>query len=118
MDADGKNITELTTEGNANGFVYPAWSPDGKKIVYAHPAASGLELFAVGVDGKNNKQLTKEGASNSYATWSKDGKRIAFGHFNGPMSAVKVMDADGSNVKTVVELVKTPPEGGRVAWKP
>ena len=31
---------------------------------------------------------------------------------------MKVMDADGSNVKTVVELEKTPPEGGRVAWKP
>ena len=44
MDADGKNVKEITTAGNPNGFVYPAWSPDGKKIAYAHPAAGGLEI--------------------------------------------------------------------------
>jgi TolB protein len=118
MDADGKTVTEVTHEDNANGFVYPAWSPDGKKIVYAHPAAGGLELFVVDSDGRNNKQLTNEGAQNSYATWAKDGKRLAFGHFNGPKSALKIMDADGTNVKTILELPKTVGEGGRVAWKP
>ena len=61
MDADGKNVTPITTEGNNNGFVYPAWSPDGKKVAYAHPAAGGLELFVVGIDGKNNKQSDERG---------------------------------------------------------
>ena len=118
MNADGKDVKEITTEGNPIGIVYPAWSPDGKKIVYAHPAAGGLELFVCDPDGKGNKQLTNEGAQNSYACWSRDGKRVAFVQFNGPKSALKVMDADGSNVKTLIELPKTTAEGGRVAWKP
>src|SRR5207244_2293682 len=47
-----------------------------------------------------------------------DGKRIAFVHFRGTTSDVCVMDADGGNVQVVVADVRTPSEGGRVAWRP
>ena len=116
MNSDGTNPVNISKNAAFDGW--PVWSPDGKKVVYAHPAGANLELFSIDIDGKNNKQLTNEGASNSYASWSRDGKKIAFGHFNGAKSALKVMDADGTNVKTVIELPKAVNEGGRVSFKP
>ena len=45
-------------------------------------------------------------------------KRSPSATSTGRKSALKVMDADGTNVKTVVEMPKTVNEGGRMAWKP
>jgi Tol biopolymer transport system component len=118
MDPDGKNLKELTTEDNGQGFVYPAWSPDGKKIAYAHPMGDALEVFLVDADGKNQKQLSKQGGQNSYAAWSPDGTKIAWHHIDGSgATAIWMMDADGSNQKEVLK-VDMPKEGGRIAWQP
>jgi len=118
MDPDGKNVTELVASDNPLGFVYPAWSPDGKKIAFTDAVGMDLEIFLCDADGKNVKQLTKEGAGNSMAAWSPDGKKIAFHHTDGDSGSVFVMDADGGNAKEVIAKAMLPREGGRIAWKP
>jgi TolB protein len=118
MDADGKNVTKLTDDGNPIGFGYPAWSPDGKTIAYGHGDGNGVDVYTVGADGKDRKQLTKLGGVTTYPCWSADGKRIAFFSQTGAeKGAFHLMDADGGNVK---ELLKDEAhvEGGRPAWRP
>jgi TolB protein len=118
MDADGTNVNELTTNDNPIGFVYPSWSPDGKKIAWTDRAGQALEIFVADADGKNAKQFTTLGGTNTYAAWSPDGKKIAFHHSeNGESGAFHLMNADGSDMKTVLKD-ESPVEGGRPVWRP
>ena len=119
MDADGKNLEDLSKTDNQNGYVYPAWSPDGKKLAYAEPGENGLEIFVIDADASNKKQLTKLGGLNSLSAWSPDGKKIAFQHTEQgeQTGSLYIMDADGGNQKEIIKG-EGPTEGGRPAWKP
>ena len=113
-------MEDLSKTDNPQGYVYPTWSPDGKQIAYAEPVEEGgVEVFVMGADGSNKKQLTKMGGMNTHSAWSPDGKKIAFQHWGqGEESAsLYMMDPDGSNQKEVVKG-EGPVEGGRPAWKP
>lgn len=62
----------------------PQLSPDGKTILYGvsytsiEDNRSCRNLFLTGADGKDARQLTKEGKSLSNARWSNDGKSIYY----------------------------------------
>ena len=59
-------------------------SPDGKTILYGVSYGDitlnkrNRELFTVGIDGSNKKQITQTSKSESEAQWIKDGQKIAF----------------------------------------
>lgn len=78
MDADGKNVRQLTQHEDEIGAVAPTWSPDGKSILYADQVGEALEVFVCDADGKNQRQLSKLGKISSSAAWSPDGKFITF----------------------------------------
>jgi TolB protein len=77
------------------------------------------QIFVIDVDGKNKKQLTKDGNFNCYAAWSPDGKKIAYMSFATRTSkgSLAIMNADGTDQKIIC-----PDQGahhnGRPAWKP
>ena len=53
MDADGKNITQLT-QIRSNG--YPSWSPDGQRIAFASDRDGEnfhFQIYVMDADGKN-----------------------------------------------------------------
>jgi len=87
MDADGTNARRLTGE-RAKSESAPRFSPDGQSIVYemtwnpsdssaAQPSRRILrEVWMVGVDGQNARQLTLYEASRP--SWSPDGKQVIF----------------------------------------
>lgn len=52
----------------------PKFSPDGKQIAYT----IGGQIFASGLDGKSEKQLTNIYTGASGIKWSSDGKKILF----------------------------------------
>ena len=57
MNADGSGMTPLTKNGIADFF--PAWSPDGRKIVFAHTVANKQpEIFIANPDGSGERRLT------------------------------------------------------------
>ena len=74
-DADGTNLTQVTAAGESSAVFRPAWSPDGKSIVYAswledtdgdniadfeHPFSN---LLTINKDGSGRKMLLDD-------TWS------------------------------------------------
>ena len=63
MDADGKNITQLTNDNYNNQW--PTWSPDGQRIAFASRRDGDLEIYVMDADGKNITQLT----NNNYVDW-------------------------------------------------
>lgn len=91
MDADGANATLRASE-----FGTPSWSPDGRRL--AARGAGGLYVMSVERDDTPPVLLTAEGWD---PAWSPDGAKIGF-VFYGNEHSVRVMDADGSALTTLV----------------
>ncbi|MHB1462879.1 MAG: hypothetical protein ACYC1M_16435 [Armatimonadota bacterium] len=124
MDADGTNQTQLTfptidTAPDANA---PAWSPDGKKIVFW----SGYEteygqVWLMNADGTGRTPLThelQENINSDNPNWSPDGKSIVFESNRMPnpnwgTAQTWIMDADGGHPRV---LFPTAYGAGRRPW--
>lgn len=92
-----------------NGFILPAWSPDGKKLAVVRQAQiytiTVPSLKPVRVDSNSLRQVTFEG-NNFYPAWSPDGQQLAYdSNLNDPVGAhvIWTMMIDGSDKKDVSE---------------
>ncbi len=88
----------------------PELSPDKKTLVYGvtyYDVAqnkSNRELYSIGADGQNFKQITTTKFSEYQALWSPDGKKIGFmSSESGSMQAWE-MNPDGSNRKQMTNI--------------
>ena len=64
------------TRGPADS--YPAWSPDGSRIVFLRAADGPAQLWALPAVGGEAEQLTTLPLGAGPAVWSPDGSRLAF----------------------------------------
>ena len=100
VDADGTDEERLATAPGTINF-RPQWSPNGREILFVRgtPAQLPFDIWRMDADGKNQRQVTTNGAS-TYPTWSPDGKQIAF------LSGLQVwvMDADGANAHQITTV--------------
>lgn len=74
----------------------PAWSPDGKHIVYLSDETGEYELTLRSSDGKGEpKQLTEGGSAfRTHPVWSPDSNQIAFGDKTGSLYIADVNSGD------------------------
>jgi len=122
VDRDGLNMKRLTSELGYDGE--PAWSPNGGRIAYRHVdgTTGQSSLWVMDADGSHKRQLTNlfnEEHDLTHPAWSPDGSQIAFASTasgaTGYVSAIWVMNADGSNARRLTTLqgqMHTP------AWSP
>ena len=108
VNTDGTGLATLA--GGSGCQMYPRWSPDGSKIVFAESAPGEkdpADVWVVNADGTGKRQLTKGPIRNLHPAWSPDGKQIAYtGWTTEPGSAeeraaIFVMNADGSGAHSV-----------------
>ncbi len=115
MDIDGANQQRLTTTDA--GENHPAWSPDGKKIVFDadYDGDGKSEIYTTNADGTGVTRLTTNEANDQFADWSPDGAHIAFSSERDGQWDIYVMDADGHNQRP---LTKDPGWEMFPAWSP
>jgi len=82
MPVEGGDPTILTPEG-IPGYYRPAWSPDGRRIVYEKLRLSGqidlgIDLYVMDADGSNPRQLTRGVFDDVWAAWSPDGRTVVY----------------------------------------
>lgn len=91
MAADGTRQTRIVESGPGEASE-PAWSPDGKRLVYAAWAfdANGsrvADLWTVSADGTGAQRVTNDPAWDWLPAWSPDGQWIAFTSRSSPATA-------------------------------
>jgi Tol biopolymer transport system component len=67
----------LTFQGHN---IFPIWSPDGKRVVFASPAGSANEMFSIPADGSatDPERLTRNDIVQVPQDWSPDGAFVLF----------------------------------------
>ncbi len=137
MDANGQNVRQLSQHEDEIGAVAPAWSFDGRQILYSDQVGEALELFVHDVITKKNRQLTNLGKISSSAAWSPTGAFVTFrvteDAYWRNISArdkayqdkrpdkrpVWIIGADGSNPHVIESMrYQCAIDGSRAAWWP
>jgi len=117
----------------------PAWSRDGRTIVFVSWRDGNGEVYAMDADGSSPRNLTQDPAQDVHPAWSPDGRRIAFVSSRSPSSRCKpgpgpcwdpfnrqseiyVMNADGSRKRNLTrdrgfdDNPTWSPDGRRIAF--
>jgi len=144
VDVESGGKEKLTSYLGVNDF--PAWSPDGGKIMYLRSEGRGRlgflvnpNIWVMNADGSDKRQLTDSPMSED-GWWSPDGSRIAYISYSQGIfdegkkskedkSEIWVMSADGSNKQLLlsvpyryglIEELEWSPDGTKLAfvWNP
>jgi len=129
MDADGKNVRQLTkAPGCYNGG--PFFSPDGSKVVFRsdRKKKDHLQLYVINSDGTGERALTDDLDWVFWAPyWHKDGKHIIYTGADHSQPRRPNYDVWWMNIETgkKVRLTQAPgadvlpvfsPDGNRLMW--
>ena len=79
----------------------PAWSRDGRTIVFVSWRDGNGEVYAMNADSSEPRNLTQHPAKDFRPAWSPGGRRIAFVSQRDGNREVYVMNADGSGKRNL-----------------
>lgn len=124
MDADGKGDAALPNMPDKLN-VFPAWSPDGKRIAFMsgrEETGSEFGLYLIGADGSGLRRLLENERLAGLPAWSPDGRRLLFVTERDNHPQICSVAADGGDLRelrTGVPLGLFPcysPDGKRIAF--
>jgi dipeptidyl aminopeptidase/acylaminoacyl peptidase len=75
---DGKGEPRQLTNAPGKKDRHPRWSPDGNSILFESNRSGSNQLWIIGLDGGEARQVTDIATDASNGIWSRDGKTIAF----------------------------------------
>ena len=79
-----------------------SFSPDGSKILFAANHDGDLEIYVIGADGSDQRQLTDNAGQDFFPSWSPDGDTIVFSSDRSGAVELYLMDADGGNQRPLM----------------
>lgn len=79
----------------------PAWSPDGRKVVFESNRTGHWQLYLYNFDKKSIKPLISNKANNRYPAWSPDGNKIAFVNQNENSTDIQILTLATGEIKTL-----------------
>jgi TolB protein len=116
MNADGTDQRSFTSNLVENvQDVQAAWSPDGKRIAYAHGVIGQRGVYLIDVETKDVHVLTSGVDDDGEPSWSPDGSKLAFASRRTGDGDIYVMSPGGSGR---VRLTDSPLPDSDPAWSP
>lgn len=95
--------TKILTGSGINDWDDFAWSPDGKQFVYTAGQSSGAQagsatqIYIMGSDGANNRQITSTTTDRFSPNWSPDGQYIVFSTVAEGRNQIEIISVNDSN---------------------
>lgn len=124
MELATHKVWQLTNSADGTAPRCPAWSPDGKKIVYAREGIRGRvgrHLYSMDKDGRNDKPLLRKPRRafgegfliSGFASGSPEGQHILYNeiehrgvNFKRVANRVIVVNKQGTNLKVLATPAK------------
>jgi Tol biopolymer transport system component len=102
MRSDGSGIVKLTNDGYKNRG--PAWSPDGRNLAFYSDRSGKYEIWEIGIDGSNLRQLSISEGQVLNPNWFPDGSKILFGlELNAGILEIKPVPSDKIDYLSMVK---------------
>lgn len=126
VDLDGEAERQLTD--HAEGACQPAWSPDGTRLLFVSPCRGNelvypnAAIYMLDLASGGVTRLTNSPRGDFDPEWSPDGSLIAFTSLRDGREHVYLMNADGSDQRTLSRRVARDsqpswaPDGGHLAF--
>ena len=117
--SDGSELRRLTNDRAYDRR--PAWSPDGKRLVFPSNRTGEFQIWVINADGSGLRPLTHASESLSAPVWSPDGSRIAVTAGEVGKSRVLVFQPDTpweSQTPEVLPLSDRDPRFAVWSWSP
>jgi Tol biopolymer transport system component len=93
---------------------FPAWSPDGRRIVFVSDRRAVGKLWVVNADGRGLRRLTRGGSKDADPAWSPKGSLIAYASTARP-PGIWLVRPDGTHARP---LRRRGVGGGAPSWSP
>ena len=107
MHDDGTNVTKITSAPLPK-IVWATWAPDGRYLAVIHPVDGVNQLDLLDVDGRlPTKRIAAAVGADQIAFRPPDGGEIVFRAVVGGKFGLFVMNADGTNPRTLVKPTNT-----------
>ncbi len=124
VEKPGEKPRAITTGPEACWF--PAYSPDGKRMLFAREVKGVHQLWVMNPDGSEARKLVDSNGSSLAGSWSPDGKRIVYAAKDrGAMGdgrpeglKIWIADADGSNPKRLTDASEAMIDENVPRWSP
>jgi Tol biopolymer transport system component/predicted Ser/Thr protein kinase len=82
LDREGHNPQQVTTDTSEEvDHIAPAWSPDGRKIVFQNIVRTKFDIRTVSLDSKQMSWITNDSLTNLRPSWSPSGRFIYFSSY-------------------------------------
>ena len=94
MDYDGRNPMKISADRSI--CLSPAWSPDGKVLVYVSYRDRNPDLFGLDMETGRRWKISGNEGLNISPAWSPDGKRLALALSKDGSAEIYIMDLRGT----------------------
>jgi TolB protein len=100
---EGQPLASYMLIGLADKEVWPAWSPDGKKIAYEAYYGNNRDIFVISIEGGQPTRITSHRKADASPCWTPDGKEIVFTSNRDGTVDLWIVSASGGEPRKLAE---------------